>query len=162
MAAWIMGIVGAIVVTTLIDVILAEGETKKYIKGIAALLVLSAVITPLASLADKDFEFNYGEETSVPDVNDTYLNRIYLERYKGYELTLQNRLKTAGIDGVVIRIDIAYSDGQVDILNVTADVSNAVITAENKNIDINKTVVSVIKSGLKIDDSKIAVTGVPK
>ncbi|MFA5449990.1 MAG: stage III sporulation protein AF [Clostridia bacterium] len=163
MASWLMGIVTAIVFTTLIDVILAEGESKKYIKGIAALVVLAAIVAPLPALLDSNFEFNFTSPptNSTQDTDfsrDTYLNRIYMERYKGYELSLQNKLKAEGLDGVAVRINIAYIGGQVEIVNVTADISALVITAKDENIDINRIIISTISGGLNIPEYKVILT----
>lgn len=161
MSGWLMGIAGAVVMTTLIDVLIAEGETKKYIKGIASILVLAAIVAPLPALLNKDFKVNYGEIETGEETkkNDAYLYRIYLEKYRSYELNLQNQLKAKGIDGVTIRINIAYDDGEVVILNVIADISAAVITSKDKNIDINKIIISTVSKGLNIDESLIIIAG---
>jgi len=123
--------------------------------------VLAAIIAPLPALLDGDFSFKTNDENlfSGGSSNDTYLNRIYNERYKGYELSLQNKLKAKGIDGVTVRINIAYNGGLVEIMSVAADVSQAVITSGDKNIDINMTVISTISAGLGVDPSKIIIVG---
>lgn len=160
MSSWLIGITGAILLTTLIDVLMAEGETKKYVKGVAALLVFAAIIAPLPSLFNKEWSLDYGSAGVVetPMENDTYLERVYMERYKNYELVIQNKLKAAGISEATVRIDIRYYGGAVSVDFVTADLTRAVISTDNPNIDINSTVKKTVRSTLTtVTDAQIIV-----
>ncbi|MCL2630927.1 MAG: stage III sporulation protein AF [Firmicutes bacterium] len=158
MAGYFMGIAGAIVLTTLIDVLLAEGETKKYVKGIVALLVLGAIIAPLPALLNKDIDFTFQnpsyQVTENPQMNENYLNRIYMERYKAYELNCQNLLKAHGIEGAKVRIDIANINGKVEILTANVDLSNA-----HSQNGINRDfVLDTVAFALNIDRGKVVIT----
>lgn len=144
-AAWIGSIVSAVLATALIDVVMAEGETKKFIKGIASLLVIAVIIAPLPALFDGNFQVTGdadGQTGQQTETNETYLERVYMERYKAYELAIQRRLNAVGIYEAVIRIDIEFDGGIVAIKKVTADLSGAVYSAEASNIDSNGEVVS--------------------
>lgn len=161
MSSWLIGIVGAIVLTTLIDVIMAEGETKKFIKGVASLMVIAAIIIPLpglfgAELTWDDLTNNSYEQN--PETNDTYLNRVYESKYKKLELAAQNKMKIEGVSGVTVRINIAYgSGGAIEIINVIVTTANAVITGENPNIDIRETALRAVKATLSVPESKIII-----
>lgn len=150
--AWIGGIVGAVFATALIDLLMAEGETKKFVKGIASLLVVAVIIAPLPALINKDFRLTsqdtvQGGGTQTDDTN-SYLNKVYLHRYKSYELAIQNKLKSQGIDEVTARIDIQYSGGEIVITSVRIDTANMVLTGQAKNIDINKAILDAVASVL--------------
>lgn len=159
-AGWIGAIVGAVIATALIDLLMAEGETKKYVKGIASLLVLAVIIAPLPSLIDGDFSLTGGETVKSPitETNNDYLERVYMERYKGYELSIQNKLKAAGIDEVTVRIAISYDGGEIVIDSVNVDTSNLVLKDGSKNIDINVTVKNAVIAVLgRRAESKIVI-----
>lgn len=150
--AWIGGIVGAVFTTALIDLLMAEGETKKFVKGIASLLVVAVIIAPLPMLINNDFRLTsqdtiQGGGTQTDDIN-SYLDRVYLHRYKSYELAIQNKLKSQGIDEVTARIDISYSGGEVVITSVRIDTVNMVLSGQAKNIDINKAILDAVASVL--------------
>lgn len=150
--AWIGGIVGAVFATALIDLLMAEGETKKFVKGIASLLVVAVIIAPLPTLINKDFMLTsqdtiQGGGTQTDDAN-SYLDRVYLHRYKAYELAIQNKLKAQGIDEVTARIDISYSGGEIVITSVLVDTTNMVLTGQIKNIDINKAILDAVAAVL--------------
>jgi hypothetical protein len=156
MAVYLMGIVGAIVLTTLIDVIIAEGETKKFVKGVASVLVIAAIIAPLPALFNGGLELNWNNQTSVNQniQNEGYLNRVYMERYKQHELDCQQLLKNAGIEGAVVRININIHNLQVEVINVTVDIKNANVA---KDVDERETIVRVIRNALRVDESRIII-----
>lgn len=150
-AGWIAGIVGAVIATTIIDLMMAEGETKKFIKGIASLLILAVIIAPLPALINNDFkliEDTAADEKPGEDLMEDYLRRVYLHRYKNYELAIQNKLKAKGMDEVIVRIDIAHEGGQIVIKSVNVDTSKMVLTGNSTNIDINGAILEAVESVL--------------
>lgn len=161
--AYLLSIVGAVVATTLIEVIMAEGETKKFVKGVASVLVLAAIVIPLPSLFSNIKTKSIDELTSdsaVTEVDDTYLQRIYENQYKTKELAVQKKLKYAGFDGVTVRIIIRYtSGGEIEIEQIIIDKSALVITEENANINIDVEIIKIVSTALSVDSSKIIVTG---
>ena len=58
MNEWIMSIVGITALGVLMDILLPEGETNKYIKGIFALFTVFVIIYPLPKIANGDFDYN--------------------------------------------------------------------------------------------------------
>jgi len=79
---------------------------------------------------------------------EDYLRRVYLHRYKNYELAIQNKLKAKGMDEVIVRIDIAYEGGQIVIKSVNVDTSKMVLTGNSTNIDINGAILEAVESVL--------------
>ncbi|MEG2561243.1 MAG: stage III sporulation protein AF [Clostridia bacterium] len=57
MSAWILSIVGIITLGVLVDIILPDGETNKYIKGIFSMIVIFMIIAPLPKMMNSDFDF---------------------------------------------------------------------------------------------------------
>ena len=54
-SSWIMAIVGVSVLGVLVDLVMPNGQTKKYIKGIFAFIVVLVIISPLPNLLNKNF-----------------------------------------------------------------------------------------------------------
>ena len=44
MSAWVMAIIGVISITVLVDILLPEGETAKYIKGVLSIFVVATIV----------------------------------------------------------------------------------------------------------------------
>ena len=58
MNEWIMSIVGITALGVLMDILLPEGETSKYIKGIFALFTVFVIIYPLPKIVNGNFDYN--------------------------------------------------------------------------------------------------------
>ncbi len=58
MNEWIMSIVGITALGVLMDILLPEGETSKYIKGIFALFTVFVIIYPLPKIINGNFDYN--------------------------------------------------------------------------------------------------------
>ena len=52
---WIQSLVIAIAITTIIEMILPNGNNKKYIKIVCSIYILFTILTPLPSLKKLDF-----------------------------------------------------------------------------------------------------------
>ncbi|MBO4412852.1 MAG: stage III sporulation protein AF, partial [Clostridia bacterium] len=49
-STWVLSVAGISMLAVLVDLILPLGQTKKYIKGVFALIVVVVVITPIFNL----------------------------------------------------------------------------------------------------------------
>lgn len=53
MGAWIISITGVICLGILLDIVLPDGKTTKYIRGAFSLIVILVIVSPLPSLLKK-------------------------------------------------------------------------------------------------------------
>lgn len=58
MSGWILSIAGMVLTVTLVEVLLPEGSTSKYIKGVISLMVVYVVIAPIPSLLRSEIDIN--------------------------------------------------------------------------------------------------------
>lgn len=58
MNAWLLSIVGVVAIGVLLEILLEEGQTTKYIKGVFSLAVVFVIVAPLPKLLDKNFDFD--------------------------------------------------------------------------------------------------------
>lgn len=63
LSAWITGIVGVICLGILLEIVLPEGQTSKYVKGAFSLLVVFVIAAPLPNMigALKNWEPTFSE-----------------------------------------------------------------------------------------------------
>ena len=64
MNAWLLSIVGVVSLGVLLEILLADGETSKYIKGVFALAVVLVLVAPIPKFLNKNFDINefFGDE----------------------------------------------------------------------------------------------------
>ncbi len=90
--SWLRGIVIAVIITTIIEMIIPEGNIKKYIKTVMGVYIIFAIISPaISKISGKelDIEKYIKSQTSKyqqPEINtiDTnyYIEQTYLENIK--------------------------------------------------------------------------------
>ena len=54
-SAWVLSVAGISVLGVLIDLILPSGQTRKYVKGVFAFIVVLVIITPLPKLLGGEY-----------------------------------------------------------------------------------------------------------
>ena len=58
MAGWILSVVGTVLTVTLAEVMLPEGQTAKFIKGVISLAIIYVVIAPIPALLSSKIDIN--------------------------------------------------------------------------------------------------------
>lgn len=163
MKAWLISVVAIVVLTVLLEVLLLDGNTKKYIHGVVRIVLIITMIFPILGLFAKNITYDdvFLPQTAAENITDqSFLKKIQISRYNSTELNIQKELQKQGIMGAVVSIDIYYADNYlVQISNVYVDINNAVITKDDMNIFINDTIIKVIQSYLVVDKEKIIIYG---
>lgn len=159
MSGFIISVVAIVLLSTLIELFISEGETKKYIKGIVAILLVIVLLQPLISFIDKDFTINLDKnnQNNETELNKEYLERIYLTRYKNMEINLQKKLSIEGYKSVTVRIDIECNNYLVEIKKITINLKNLIIIGDKTNIDINKEIMDIVSKSLNVSEDKIKI-----
>ena len=132
--SWAQGIISAVIITTIIEIILPEGNNKKYIKVILGIYILFSVIYPVInSISDKSInldtvikstskQMEKYENNSVAIETNSYIENTYKKNLtknitdnleeKGYRLKnlnlyieTQNEEKYGQINNIVLEIE---------------------------------------------------------
>lgn len=115
MNAWLLSIVGVVSLGVLLEILLADGETSKYIKGVFALAVVLILVAPLPKFLNKDFDLNdfFGKEMQT---QTTFLNSVNERKNQERENRILTELKKSEID--VQKVRIFYLRGDTDNIDV--------------------------------------------
>lgn len=158
MKAWIYSIVGIVILTVLLDLVLEEGETKKYIKGIFALLAVIVIASPIPRILNGDFNFSMGEEaigeTIVTD--ESYLKSLNARRLENYETLTMERLKANSITGLNVT-------GVLDVTTVEYKVMRVVVMKEiginedEPNTYNTELILKIVSEGMRADKEVIEI-----
>lgn len=162
MKEWLIGVVAVVLLLVLMEVLLSEGNTKKYVQGIIRLILIIVMVFPIINIIKKDTVYQdiipVEDNEEITDQN--FLNKIYIARYHSAELNIQTKLSLEGIKGAVVSIDIYYADSYlIEISNVYIDLNNAVISLNEENIFINDIIIDAVKTYLIVDREKIIIYG---
>ncbi len=104
MGAWVISICGIAVLAVLCDVILPDGNTRKYIKTVVGIVITLVIVQPIISLFTSSESGNWIQSGGKVEIQQSYLNHI------------SQRQETVAIDNVK-RI-LNDSNIQVDNISV--------------------------------------------
>lgn len=178
MKNWCEGIIVGVMISLIIELIIPEGNNKKYVKVISGIFIIFTVLNPIFQNLNFDFEKTFDElfdnssvETSTVDV---YVNNEMKDVYiLGIENDIKEFLKGNGykVEKVNIKLDLNYEEiisleiKIKDFENIEdIEIQNIVISDDKENIDKNKVedeelkkIKNVISEEYKIEEGKISI-----
>lgn len=135
MKAWIISVVGVICLGILLQIVLPEGKTAKYVKGAFSLLVIFVIISPLPALLKGDMKF-VGDIQF--EIDSDYIDSTYANYAARLEEQLIDYLKDEGYN---VRVKIDIEDGKISCVQVyNASDFSAIsrLISERLRIDVDK------------------------
>lgn len=145
--SWLLGLVGIAVLSVLVDILLPEGQTNKFIKGIFSLLVVFVLISPLAKLKNADFDYSEIFSSERIDVSESYLQKANEREQEILIADLTEMLETKGIK--VEKIVLNLKDGNINNIEK--------VSVQTTQTNLSEKVKELIASRLAIDKSLITV-----
>lgn len=120
MGAWLLKITGVIALSTLSSLLIPNGQTKKYVKGIFALITLFVLVSPLPKLLKSDFSGfpNAFDTASELEIDETFLYGVATNAYKTQERNIEKFLKEKGIEAKVKFVVKSETSSEIDYVNV--------------------------------------------
>ena len=132
--SWLQGIIIAVVVSTIIEMILPNSSSKKYIKVVLGVYVVFNIIAPVVNqFFHSDFElssiFNMEEYTkmetyevdnkNIDETNENSIKQIYISNLKK---DIEAKLKEKGYKTKQIKLEVANDDTyQIENIKLSLD-----------------------------------------
>lgn len=141
MTAWIMSIVGVVIVGVLIDVLTPEGDSNKYVKGVYALIVVLVIVSPIVKALKSETDFSeYFKDAFQTD--SAFVDYVNEDRKDADEEKIANSLKNRGYENVSVVIFTSTANiYEIDRVNV--DVTLCIQTKKECEEEIIKLVKSI-------------------
>lgn len=146
MSGWVLSVTAVVCLTVLLDIIMPDGQMKKYVKGIVSIIVIFVIVTPLASLAVGKFDLTKGNITIDSDMLESLESTS--DRYR--EIQLESMLSD---DGITAEVKIVSENGKK---KVEVIIKNEVLSENEMNI-LKQKVSKTVAEFLDIDDSDVGV-----
>ena len=139
---WAQGIILAVIIVTILEMIVPEGKNKKYIKIVMGVYITFTIISPIISkVVGSNFEIDISKYEELLEGNTFQVNSIESVNNKNIENLYLNTIKT-DIENEMNKA--GYSSEKIDI---TAD-----INIENEEAEIYKIDIEVTKN---VDESDV-------
>ena len=143
---WAESLVVAIAITTIIEMLLPEGNNKKYIKMVCSIYILFTIVNPILNLNKIKIEdFKIAKETiNVSSYNAEVITEIYI---KTYENEIKNKLIEEGYNLSSVRLNLDYSLENIESIEIStyyiADIEKeSLIKTINELYNINNVIIN--------------------
>ena len=131
-SAYLLSIVGVVLLSIVLDLVLSDGTTKKYIKSIMSLILIFVLVGPLPKIIKNGVNFSFIESSVSLDEN--YQNVIFEQQKNQLEKNLEKLLADEGFKNINISIWADNFNG-LNINTIFVDLSNLVLSENNQHIN---------------------------
>jgi len=149
-SAYIIMLGGICAVMVLIELILPESSTSKYIRSIASIFVVFAIIAPVPSMI-KNVQTNIGSNGNLI-LDEAFLQDIAEEKRKLIENNIKSNLKLKEIE-VDLTLSMIITEGEMKIVYASVMV-NSYMGEQDEVVDCIK---NIIKKYVNLSDDNINV-----
>ncbi|MDD2227436.1 MAG: stage III sporulation protein AF [Clostridia bacterium] len=155
-SVWILSITGIIVLSVVVDLVLPNGSTSKFIKNIFAFVIVIVIISPVIMFfSNKNLELDdFFKENSVV-VQQDFIANINRKKLNKVEYDVKKTLKANGISGVGVGVMADVFAKELEVTQVSIDLSQIVIDKNFSHIDIKKSIIEIVLRFVKVKKSQI-------
>lgn len=132
MGYWVVTVAGMAILSVLCDVILPEGQTRKYVKTVFGIVVSLVIIQPIVGMFGGNTLFQFTSNSSM-DVQNSYLNSVGDRRKNNAIQNFTTILSKNGIDvqlvdvddtdkKILVQLNVAYSENNETVIKHVANV----------------------------------------
>ena len=165
--SWASGVIVAVIIATILELILPENKNKKYIKMVSGVFILFTIISPIVLKFNGNIELDIDKYTNmlmpenVVEVQETASIVTDQNIIKVYRENLTRNIKT-GIENLnyvvnSIELEIDESKNYGDIKKIYLQVENVElvpeINIENVEIDVSNTSNAETKNESKLTEN---------
>lgn len=145
---WIQGIIIAVIIGTIIEMILPEGSCKKYVKVVIGVYILFSIISPVitkitgnefrvSDVFDLDKYIEASNNNVKEDLNESQANQIqqlYKDKLKN---DIKEKIESKGYDVSSVNLEVA-NDENYTLKSITINVTKKDESQNTENNEINQ------------------------
>ena len=155
MQAYVLSVLGIVIVSCLVEIVLPSGQTAKYIKSITSIFVIYVLINPIVVFLKNDFDVNkYIISTDVKFDQDL-LNSLYVEQVNTRQIEIEKQLANEGFEGVKVTFLYEIVESEIKIKKIKINTKNLVITSNNSNINKYQFIRQVVMSNVAVKEEDV-------
>lgn len=157
--AWIMSILGIVVLGTVVDLLLTKSRLKNFIRSIFATVSILVIITPLPSLVKNGFNIDFSDIQGEIQLDDNFLDYAQKLKIKALEKSMVSAFDQEGISGLIIQVTAVVNGNEIEVKRVTIDLRNSVINENLTNINKYEFIKERVKKYIGKQEVEIVING---
>ena len=159
LTAWIMSILGIVILGTVVDLLLHKSRVKNIIRSVFATVSILIIVTPLPSLISNGPNIDWNDIMNEFEYDDNFLDYIDNEKISIMEKALIAAFESEGIKGLKIEITAETEGSNLIIKRITIDLSNSVMNGDSVNINKYEFIKEKVKKFLNGQEVEIVFNG---
>ena len=157
LSKWAQNIIVSLIVTVLIELIMPEGNNKKYLKIVLGLYILSVVISPIMNNSISnvnipnvfDNSYNYKAVETMSVNIDKTIEKVYIDKI---EREIKKYIERNGFD--VKKMDISIETADEERYGLLNKIEMTISEKENQNVKYVQEVVIKNTDGENMEKGK--------
>lgn len=156
-SAWILSILGIVIVGALVDLLLPSGRMNKYVKSVVAAITVLIIVLPLPGLIKNNFKFDGGIMKDDTKLDESFIDYVTRAKLSYLESGLIEALNKEGIRGVTAVIKGDFKDNKINIKSVTINLQNVVIDDDLQHINKYELLEKMVTKFLNVDKGVVII-----
>lgn len=161
MKGWLISVVAMALLFVIAEIIINEGELKKYIVGVLRVVFVITIFGSFISLIFNisNIKVSFDGSDELPIASSTTVDYFANKRTERAEKLIREDLSAMGIENVGVHINTYYDGAKTVIANVVIDFNETVISEEMQNIIAIEDIKKTVKRHVEVDEGFISVYG---
>ncbi len=162
---WCEGIIIAIVISVIIEMLIPDNKSKKYVKVIIGIYILFVSLTPLLEFLSFNWDFSSLFELDTVAVSSTMDNKIKDIYVLGIEENIREDIESLGysLDSLQVIVDSNYEKIEEVSIKINGKLEGNIIKIEDISIGENskknkyEDIISLLKNNYFVEEEKILI-----
>lgn len=158
-STWAQGVIISIIIASIIEMILPEGSSKKYIKIVIGVFILFTIVAPvinkfkgssinMASIIDFD---KYSDTNEVSAINLEESNNLNIKQMyeTNLKVDIKSKIKSKGFEVQDVNLKIS-DDGEYIIESIDITILKEIVNEEDQEKSSKSNVIGIVDSIEKV------------
>lgn len=163
---WCEGIIVAIIISVIIEMLIPDNKSKKYVKVIIGIYILFVSLTPLLEILNYDWNFNDLFNLDTVAVSSNIDNKIKDVYVLGIEEKIREDIKSLGysLENLQVLVDSNYEKIEEISVKINGKLEGNIIKIENISVGKNDNkkdkysdIVSLLVNEYLVEEEKIFI-----
>lgn len=134
-SAWVMSILGIVIIGTIVDLLLSKSRLKNFIRSIFATVYILVIITPLPSIVKNGFDMDFSDLVGDIQIDDDFVGFSERQKVIALEKAIESAFDEEGISKLSVKADVEFESGNFTVKRITVDLTDSVINENLANIN---------------------------
>lgn len=162
---WCEGIIIAIVISVIIEMLIPDNKTKKYVKVVIGIYIMFVSLNPILEILNYDYDFSKIFDLETVTTSTTLNNNIKDVYVLGIEEKIKEEVEELGynVENLQVQVDSNYEEIEKIYLKISNSLNDNFIKIEEVNIGKDNEneqyadVVLFLTTNYFIDEGKIII-----